>query len=218
MVFLRVHLAVVLTALCFWGCKFDPAVYGLGYQFCDTTSDCDPGGMVCLKGLCVPDCDGTYTVARLGPESEDDAGDYFNKICPGGECVVTAEWLDVVLPPGTFIELGSTKKQNEVTGCNRVVIRLSILAPEMDSQGRELSVVVRGLEATGVIPQDQGGVIELEKFNPEDDLDNRFLVHTHFYVVDTGIFEWPVRLRLVPIANNTTAFFWIRDFEMSCCE
>jgi len=218
MVFLRVHLAVFMAALFLSGCKFDPAVYGLGYQTCTTTAGCNTGGMVCLKGLCVPDCDGAYTVARLGPEYEDDEGDDFNKICPGGEYAVTEEFLDVVLPPGTFLELGSTKKQEEVEGCNRVVIRFSILAPKMDSQGRELSVVVRGLDATGVVPKDQGGVIGLEIFNQEDDLDNRFLVRTHFYVVDTGIFEWPVRLRLVPTANNTVAYFWIRDFEMSCCE
>jgi hypothetical protein len=35
-------------------------------------------------------------------------------------------------------------------------------------------------------------------------------------VVNQQIFGWPVGLRLVPIAN-TTAYFWIRDFEMSCC-
>ena len=159
-------------------------------------------------------------MAWLGPEYEDDAGDYFEKICPGGEYAVTEEFLNVVLPPGTFLELGSTKKKEEVEGCNRVVIRLSILAPDLDPepQGRELSVVIRGAEATGVIPRNQGGIIELEIFNPEENLNNRFQVRTHFYVVDTGIFEWPVRLRLVPIANNTTAFFWIRDFEMSCCE
>jgi hypothetical protein len=36
--------------------------------------------------------------------------------------------------------------------------------------------------------------------------------------VDTRIFAWPVRLRLVPIASNTTAYFAIRGFEMSCCQ
>jgi hypothetical protein len=68
------------------------------------------------------------------------------------------------------------------------------------------------------VPRDQNGIIFLTKFNPEEDVYKQFSENTYFYVVDTGIFPWPVQLRLVPIANNTTAFFAIRDFEMSCCD
>lgn len=218
MVFLRIHLAVFLAALFWSGCKFDPAVIGLGYRTCGTTADCKSGGLVCLKGLCVPDCNGTYTVARLGPEHEDDAGEYFEKICPGGKCAVNQDFLSVELPPGTFLELGSTKNRDGVKGCNRVVIRLSTLAPDTgESQGLDLSVVIRGAETTGVVPRDQDGIIALKKFRQAEDLDKRFWENTYFYVVDTAIFEWPVRLRLVPIASETT-FFWVRAFEISCCE
>jgi len=218
MVLLRIPLAVTLAALLLSGCKFDPAVYGLGYQPCDTTADCDAGGLVCLKGLCVPDCQGAYTVAWLEPGSVDDTGDEFDKTCPGGECEVLdnqeldVKYLDVALPPGTFLDLFSTK--SSVEDCKRVVIRFSILAPDTgEPQGLELSVVIRGKDATGLVP----GVLALTKHNKEEDIYKQFLQHTHFYVVDTEIFPWPVRLRLVPIANNTTAFFAIRDFEMSCC-
>jgi hypothetical protein len=219
MVFLRIHLAVFLAALFWSGCKFNPAVTGLGYQTCDTTADCKSGGLVCLRGLCVPDCNGIYTVARLVPEHEGDAGEYFKKICPGGECAVKKEFLSVELPPGTFLELGSTKNQDDVKGCNRVVIRFSILAPDLHPEppGRELSVVIRGAEATGVVPEDQDGKILLEKAIEEEDLKKQFRENTYFYVVDTAIFEWPVRLRLVPIAGDKTAF-WVRGFELSCCE
>jgi hypothetical protein len=215
-VFLRIHPAIVLAALLFWGCQFDPAVTGLGYQPCDTTDACTSGGMVCLKGLCVPDCSGAYTVARIEPESQDDIGDHFKMICPGGLCEIAEEYLYGELLPGTFIELGSTKKEEEVEGCSRVVIRLSILAPDMapEPQGRELSVVVRGVDATGVIPD----TLTLQKVDPEGNIVRQFLENTRFYVVDTGIFAWPVRLRLVPIASNTTAYFAIRGFEMSCCQ
>jgi hypothetical protein len=224
MVLLRLHLAVTLAALLLSGCKFDPAVYGLGYQPCDTTSDCTAGGLVCLKGLCVPDCQGAYTVAWLEPESIDDIGYEFAKICPGGECEVVVlkddeielAFLDVALPPGTFLDLGS--KKGEVHDCSRVVVRFSILAPDMDPepQGRDLSVVIRGEGATGVVPRDQNGIIILQKDDGRDPYE-QFREYTYFYVIDTNIFPWPVRLRLVPVANNTTAFFAIRDFEMSCC-
>jgi hypothetical protein len=213
MVFLRARLAVLAAALLFSGCRFDPAVDGLGYQECDTTDECMAGGMVCLKGFCVPDCDSVYTVSRLGPDSKDDAGEHFTWMCPGGRCEITGEYLDVELPPGTFLEMGSDKVEDQLGDCDRVVIRFSILAPQMDSQGRELSVVIRGRDATGVIP----GTFTLEKIVEEQDLGLQFREQTQFYVVDVVIFGWPVRLRLVPIANNTTAFFWIRDFEMSCC-
>ncbi|MFC1654971.1 hypothetical protein ACFL2F_04110 [Myxococcota bacterium] len=222
MVLLRVHLAVALAALLLSGCKFDPAVYGLGYQPCDTTDDCRAGGLVCLKGLCVPDCGEAYTVAWLEPESMDDIGYEFTMMCPSGECEMIAgeefdpAYLGAALPPSTFLDLGSTKPK--VEGCDRVVIRFSILAPETgEPQGLELSVVIRGLNATGVVPRDQDGIITLSKFNQEEDVYKQFRENTYFYVVDTVIFEWPVRLRLVPIANNTVAFFGIRDFEMSCC-
>jgi len=214
MVILRLLLAVALAALLLSGCKFDPAVYGLGYQPCDTTADCDAGGMVCLKGLCVPDCQGAYTVAWLEPESEETVG----WICPGARCNVLdnqelgVKYLDVALPPGTFLDLFSEKSSVEY--CSRVVIRFSILAPDTgEPQGLELSVVIRGREATGLVP----GVLTLTKHKKEEDVYRQFLQNTYFYVVDTDIFAWPVSLRLVPIANNTTAFFWIRDFEMSCC-
>ena len=225
MVLLRLHLAVALIALLLSGCKFDPAVYGLGYQPCDTTADCIAGGLVCLKGLCVPDCQNAYTVAWLEPESFDDIGDEFAKICPGGECEVSVleehepglAFLDVALPPGTFIDLGSAK--SKVDGCNRVVFRFSILAPDLDPepQGRDLSVVIRGEGATGVVPRDQNGIIILQKDDGRD-LYKQFSENTYFYVVDTSIFPWPVRLRLVPVVSTATTFFAIRDFEMSCCD
>ncbi len=214
MVFLRIPLAVLVAAVLLGGCKFDPAVYGLGYQECDTTADCDAGGLVCLKGFCVPDCDNLYTVSRLGPDSADDVGEHFTWICPGGRCEVTAEHLDVELPPGTFLEMGSDKSKDQLGDCDRVVIRFSVLAPEMDSQGRELSVVIRGGNATGVIPE----TLTLTLVAGEERLARQFRENTQFYVVDAAIFGWPVRLRLVPVASNTTAYLWIRDFEMSCCE
>jgi hypothetical protein len=217
MVLLKLHLAVALVALLLSGCKFDPAVYGLGYQKCDSTAECIGGGLVCLKGLCVPDCQGAYTVARLGPDSEDDTGDYFKKLCPGALCETSPEYLDVELPPGTFLDMGSMKTKEELGDCNVVVIRFSILVPKEKVQGRELSVVIRGPNATGVVHEEEGGVISLQLFEPDEDLDERFREETHFYVVSQEIFGWPVGLRLVPIANNTTAYFWIRDFEMSCC-
>jgi len=218
MVLLRLHLAVALAALLLSGCKFDPAVYGLGYQPCDTTDDCTAGGLVCLKGLCVPDCQGADTVAWLEPETRETV----DWICPGAECdvfdnlEVGVKYLDVALPPGTFLDLFSQK--DSVDNCSRVVIRFSILAPDTgEPQGLELSVVIRGLDATGVVHRDQNGIITLSKFNKDADVYRQFNENTYFYVVDTSIFPWPVRLRLVPIANNTTAFFAIRDFEMSCC-
>jgi hypothetical protein len=215
MVFLRIHLAVILAALLLSGCKFEPAVYGLGYQECDTTADCNAGGMVCLKGLCVPDCQGAYTVAWLEPETRETV----DWICPGAECGVEEDldlgikFFGAALPPGTFLDLFSQK--DSVEPCNRVVIRFSILAPDEEGpQGLELSVVIRSKEATGLVP----GVLSLTKYDVEEDIYKQFREHTHFYVVDTDIFAWPVRLRLVPIASNTTAFFGIRDFEMSCCD
>ena len=214
MVLLRIHLAVALAALLFSGCKFDPAVYGLGYQPCDTTADCDAGGLVCLKGLCVPDCSGAFTVAWLEPETRQEV----EWICPGAECGVFdnpdlgLQYLDVALFPGTFLDVFS--KKPTVDNCGRVVIRFSILAPDTgEPQGLELSVVIRGEGATGLVP----GLIQLTKFNQEEDVYKQFRENTYFYVVDTSIFAWPVRLRLVPFASNTVAFFWIRDFEMSCC-
>ena len=221
MVFLRLNLAVALAALLLSGCKFDPAVYGLGYQKCDTTADCTAGGMVCLKGLCVPDCQGAYTVAWLEPGYVDDVGDEFEMVCPGGECGISIfegeglemPFLDVALPFGSFLDLGSKKKS--VDECSRVVFRLSVLAPtEGENQGLELSVVVRGQEATGLVP----GILSLKKYDQERDIYKQFLEQTHFYVVDTSIFAWPVKLRLVPIASNTIVYFGIRDFEMSCCD
>jgi len=109
------------------------------------------------------------------------------------------------------------KTKEELGDCNVVVIRFSILVPKEKVQGRELSVVIRGPNATGVVHEEEGGVISLQLFEPDEDLDERFREETHFYVVSQEIFGWPVGLRLVPIANNTTAYFWIRDFEMSCC-
>jgi hypothetical protein len=222
MVLLRLHLAVTLAALVLSGCKFDPAVYGLGYQSCDTTAECDAGGMVCLKGLCVPDCQDAHTVAWFEPESLDDIGYQFYKLCPGGECDVFVfddngvelTFLDVALPPRTFLDLGSTKKKEEVGDCNKVVFRFSILAPDEDGpQGRDISVVIRGREATGVVPE----VLVPELYVEGEDFFKQYRENTHFYVVDTAIFDWPVRLRLVPIVSTATTFFGIRDFEMSCC-
>jgi hypothetical protein len=220
MVLLRIHLAVALAALLLSGCKFDPAVYGLGYQKCDTTAKCAGGGLVCLKGLCVPDCQGAYTVAWLEPGSVDDTGDGFEAICSGGECGISVfeeeglkmPFLDVTLPFGAFLDLGSEKE--DVDECSRVVFRFSVLAPaEGENQGLELSVVIRGNEATGLVPD----VLQLRRYVPENDIYKQFLEQTYFYVVDTSIFAWPVRLRLVPIASNSIVYFGIRDFEMSCC-
>jgi hypothetical protein len=159
-------------------------------------------------------------VAWFEPESIDDDGYEFMKICPGGECEVFAHeddefifpYLDVALPPGTFLDLGS--KKEKVEGCNRVVFRFSILAPdEGGSQGRDLSVVIRGTGATGLVPD----VLILNLHENERDIFEQYLENTYFYVVDTSIFEWPVSLRLVPVVSTANTFFGIRDFEMSCC-
>ena len=221
MVFLRIHLAVIMAALFLTGCKFDPAVYGLGYQSCDTTENCEAGGFVCLKGFCVPDCQETYPVAWLEPAKD---GDKASWECSAEEnCHLNHEVrpsrLDVALPPGNFIEMGPQKIDSKTfipdPGCGRVVLHFSVLAPDMDvPQGLELSVVIRGKVATGVLPDN----LVLRKVVEGEDIDPQFRENTRFYLVNTSIFEWPIRLRLVPIANNTTAFFWIRDFEISCCE
>lgn len=221
MVVLRPHFAVLLVMLSSWGCHFEPAITGMGYQACETTENCEAGGFVCLKGFCVPDCQGAYPVAWLEPAKD---GDKASVECSAEEsCQINHEAmpsrLDVALPPGNFIEMGPEKTGPKTfipdPGCGRVVLRFSVLAPDMDeSQGLELSVVIRGQDATGVLPDN----LLLRKVVEGEDIDPQFRENTQFYVVNTAIFEWPIRLRLVPIASNTVAYFAIRDFEISCCE
>jgi hypothetical protein len=183
-------------------CEFHPNLKDLGYPVCSRDSDCPSQGFVCLEGICVADCPGADPVVWLGADSEGNG--VF--VCPDRAQCERGERLEVLLPSGSYIELGPDG-ENDDPGCAMLLVRFSLI-PIGGSAGAELNVLILGLdkegrETMGILPD----TLELE----QERLDQSF-------VINPETFGWPVRMRLLSLEKNEAAHFEFEEYKLICCK